>query len=85
MGTVVKMQGRQVGKLTEILIEALEAEQTHDRPIVLMASDTKQKHQILRQLLCMVGSKGTRIQVKTYEELAAERHSASVRTCDSPL
>lgn len=85
MGTVVKMQGRQVGKLTEILIEALEAEQQHDRPIVLMASDKKQKHQILRQLMCMTGSKGTRIQVKTYEELAAEGRAASVGTSDSSL
>jgi hypothetical protein len=70
MGTVVKLRGQRVSALTQILIDALESEQQHNRPIVLTVEDDQQKVQVLRQIQCMTGSRPTRIEVKTYADLA---------------
>jgi len=70
MGTVVKLQNPRISALTQILIDALEAEQQHDHPIVLTVEDDQQKVQVLRQIRCMIGSRPTRIEVKTYTDLA---------------
>jgi hypothetical protein len=75
MGKVVKLQGQRTTALSQIVIDALEAEQQHGRPIVLTVEDAEQQHQIRRMLECMTGSQGTRIEVKTYRNLSGKRET----------
>jgi hypothetical protein len=77
MGKVVKLQNQRTSVLSQIVIDALEAEQQHGRPIVLTVEDEQQQRQVRRMLTCMTGSKGTRIDVKTYRDLSGKPRNIS--------
>lgn len=72
MGNVVKLKNQRFNETAELLVQALEGERIHDKPIHVIVDGDEMKIKVQRQLQCMVGMKATRIQIKTYAEREAE-------------
>jgi len=72
MGQVIAL-GIQLGKTSRMIADALEAERTTERPVVILAPKDSRKEDLVRQLQCMNGMMPTRIQIKTWDEWSAER------------
>jgi hypothetical protein len=80
MGNVVKLKGQRFDEFAELLVQALEGESIHDKPIHVIVEGDEMKIKVQRQLQCMTGMKATRIQIKTYAEREAEISQTSTET-----
>jgi hypothetical protein len=78
MGNIVKLKGQRFDEFAELLVQALEGERIHDKPIYVLVEGDEMKIKVQRQLQCMVGMKSTRIQIKTYAEREAETSPTSL-------
>jgi hypothetical protein len=74
MGTVIKMQARQPGKTSQLLIDALEAEKQTDNPIVVIALDEQNKRTMQQILRCMTGGRQSQIRIQTPAEFRTSQH-----------
>lgn len=85
MGVVIKLQPRPAGKTTQLLIDALAYEQdpnSEGNAIIVAVPDLIARAAMRRQLLCMVGSKSTRIEVLTVAEIKARNRAKAKEMLD---